>query len=164
VPSREENLSDLVLLDKDGDAILAIDDPNSLGTIKFLISTKVLCLVSPVFAPMFGPDFEEGQTIRQGGLILVRLGDDNASAMKAILKALHYHCTGEFDPVDAEELASIAVHCDKYNCRAALRPWIFCWFNNLERLTRSSEELAFSYLQPTSSMIPGTLQTYPQWH
>ncbi|KAH7333467.1 hypothetical protein BKA65DRAFT_45275 [Rhexocercosporidium sp. MPI-PUGE-AT-0058] len=52
-------MTDLISLDSSGDAVHAVGDPNTDGTIRFLISTKVLSLASLVFAKMFGPDFQE---------------------------------------------------------------------------------------------------------
>jgi len=146
IPSPVEKLDNLKSLDKDGDAILSIEDLSTHNTIQFLVSTKVLSLASPVFAKMFGPDFEEGHQLRREGLVHVRLGDDDATAMEIILKAVHYNYTKQLDAIDAEGLASLAIHCDKYNCRDALYPWISYWFNSFEQRTLSSQDLGFLVL------------------
>jgi hypothetical protein len=46
-------MTDLVLLDSNGNAVLAVRDPDIHKTVRFLLSTKVLSLASPVFAKMF---------------------------------------------------------------------------------------------------------------
>jgi hypothetical protein len=138
-------MTDLVSLDGSGDAVLAVGGPDTHGTVGFLISTKVLSLASPVFAKMFGPDFQEGQKICRGETIQVELGDDDSLAMEVILKALHYYKLNQC-PIDAERLASIAVHCDKYDCTGALSSWISYWFNNLILINRRPEELGFLLL------------------
>jgi hypothetical protein len=113
-------MTDLVSLDSNGDA----------ETVRFLIFTNVLSLAPPVFAKMFGPGFQEGHRICCGKTIQVEVVDNDALAMEVILKTLHYHKTNQC-PVDAERLASIAVHCDKYDCTGALSSWTSYWFNNL---------------------------------
>ncbi len=108
-------MTDLVLLDTSGDAVLA------------------------------GPEFQEGHKIHCGERIQVELGDDNSLAMEVILKALHYRKPNQC-AVDAERLASIAVHCDKYDCTGALSSWISYWFSNLTPITRRPEDLGFLLL------------------
>jgi hypothetical protein len=138
-------ITDLVSLDSSGDAVLAVGGPDIHRTVRFLISTKVLSLASPVFAKMFGPNFQEGHKIRCGERIQVELEEDDSLAMEVILKALHYHKPNQC-PVDAERLASIAVHCDKYDCTGALSSWISYWLNNLTPITRRPEDLGFLLL------------------
>jgi hypothetical protein len=131
-----------VSLDHDGDALLEVDDIDSPETLKFLVSTKVLRLSSPVFAGMFDSSFKEGQDLRNEGRVVVKLVDDNAHAMKTILEILHHHPPADIDPnKNAKELACIAIHCDKYDCRVALRPWTYYWFRDLETIQRSPMEL-----------------------
>ncbi|KAH8648207.1 hypothetical protein BGZ60DRAFT_423350 [Tricladium varicosporioides] len=136
--------SDLISLDSNGDAVLAVGDSQEI--VKFLISTKVLSLASPVFAKMFGPNFQEGHKLRCGENIEVRLEDDNALAMEVILKALHYYRINQRHPTDVEEMASIAVHCDKYDCAGALSPWISYWLNKFKPMTGPPEALGFLLL------------------
>ncbi len=46
-----------IVLDSSGDVIL------KLGTISLHVSSKVLSVASPVFLAMFGPHFQEGETL-----------------------------------------------------------------------------------------------------
>lgn len=129
-------------LDKHGDAILEIHDTDGPKTLRFLVSTNILRLASPVFAGMFGSGFVEGQSLRNEGHVVVKLVDDDAYAMKTILEILHHHPPAEIDAnKNAKEIASIAIHCDKYDCRTALRPWIYYWFRDLKTVHRSPIEL-----------------------
>jgi hypothetical protein len=69
------------------------------------VSTKVLKLASPVFATMFRPGFQEGNSLQsqpQSGsgsratdtfdLPVIHLYEDNTWAMEVLLNALHFRC------------------------------------------------------------------------
>ena len=78
---------DLVKLDPDGDAILVVEGPQG-AEVKFLISSKVLGLASPVFVKLFGPHFYEGMRMRESNCPELVIRDDDATAMRIILQAL----------------------------------------------------------------------------
>jgi hypothetical protein len=44
---------------------------------------------------------------------------------------LHFQNHAGYDMVKLETLAAIAVQCDKYDCKRALRPWISVWLSSL---------------------------------
>merc|ERR1711964_577307 len=140
--SRGVIAQELVSLDPHGDVILEINDNDSQEVLRLLVSTNVLRLSSPVFAGMFGSRFREGQNLHNEERGTVKLMDDNAFAMKTILEILHHPPPADIDPnKNAREIASIAIHCDKYDCRAALRPWTYYWFRDLGTGQRSPTEL-----------------------
>lgn len=91
---------------------------------------------------MFGLNFREGENLRNEGRVVIKLVDDNAHAIKTILEILHHQHPAEIDPnKNAKELACIAIHCDKYDCRSAIRPWTYYWFRDLETGQWSPTEL-----------------------
>lgn len=104
-----------IILDADGDAILDVAVVRSNKTFEFLISTKVLSLASPVFAKLFGPHFLEGSRLNRAECPHIKLYDDDPCALEVILKSLHYQGVDQLSAIDAKILASIAVHCDKYD-------------------------------------------------
>ena len=151
-------------LDHDGDVILEINDIDSQEVLRVVVSTNVLRLSSPVFAGMFGSRFREGQNLHNEERGTVKLMDDNAFAMKTILEILHHHPPADIDPTkNARELASIAIHCDKYDCRAALRPWTYYWFRDLGTGQRSPTELtlllvaAYRFDEPRQFSVVSTM-------
>ncbi|KAI9737228.1 MAG: hypothetical protein M1818_005760 [Claussenomyces sp. TS43310] len=146
VPSQDSEMSNVVALDPDGDAILDIRTSVTHKKASFLISTKVLSLASPVFARMFGPDFAEGRRIVRSDCPRIELGDDDADTMETVLEVLHYRSGEKAMFVNAARLADLAIHCDKYYCTNALRPWISYWFSTLDILTSSPEELGLLLL------------------
>lgn len=95
---------------------------------------------------MFGPHFEEGHRVRRGECPHIKLNDDDPHAMEAILRTLHYQSINQLHAIDAEMLATVAAHCDKYDCINALSPWMSYWLTNLENTTNSSEDFGFLLL------------------
>jgi hypothetical protein len=117
--------------DPDGDVLLRCKDQDTGSTKLFRVSSKVLRLASPVFANMFGPHFQEGHELRQDGCLVVELEEDDAPLMKIILDVLHYQADSGDHVMDAEKLAQLAIHCDKYDLTKALGPWVSTWFQNI---------------------------------
>ncbi|KAH6704278.1 hypothetical protein BKA61DRAFT_453774, partial [Leptodontidium sp. MPI-SDFR-AT-0119] len=71
------------------------------------------------FGYSFGPDFEERHKLRRGENVEIRLDEDNPDAKNIILRAIHYNKCCQCH-LDAEGLASVAIHSDKNDCTAAL--------------------------------------------
>jgi hypothetical protein len=95
---------------------------------------------------MFSPCFREGQDLFQGECPVIELEDDDASIMGLIVNILHYRAGDEDHIMNAERLARLAVHCDKYDCTKAVRPWVPIWFENLESMDQPNMEFAFKLL------------------
>jgi hypothetical protein len=123
---------DVLELDPDGDVILHVEDtdPEDGATTRFLVSSKVLSLASPVFNGMFSPQFSEGIRVRNGEVPCITLGEDDAATMETILRILHFqHDNDSFAGMTRESFASIAIHSDKYDCNKALRAWMRGWWD-----------------------------------
>lgn len=114
-------------LDPDGDIILVIEGQNAK---KFLVSSKILSLASPVFSKMLSPNFHEGMQMTDSNCLMISLHDDDPLAMETMLKIFHYKGPNLGGPMTAERLAVLAIHCDKYDCFQALKSWIHIWFSN----------------------------------
>ncbi|KAH0491868.1 hypothetical protein TgHK011_003271 [Trichoderma gracile] len=137
------SMSETVQLDPEGDAVLSI---NSSGVNnRYLVSSRVLSLASPVFSKLFGPNFKEGQETRRGDCPCISLEEDDPEAMGLILCILHFKCAQVPLTMKPKELATLAIQADKYNFNEALRPWAAQWCNNFEDLT-ASEDLGFMLL------------------
>ena len=116
-------------LDPDGDLILVVDGQNAE---RFLVSSKILSLASPVFSKMLGPNFREGTQMADSTCPTISLHDDDPLAMITMLGAFHYKERDPEIPMTAEELAVLAIHCDKYDCVKTVKPWILTWFSNFQ--------------------------------
>ncbi|KAB8235721.1 uncharacterized protein BDW43DRAFT_269478 [Aspergillus alliaceus] len=123
-------------LDPDGNVILLVEGQNAR---RFLVSSKVLTLASPMLAKLFSSNFYEGEQIASSHRPTIPLHGDDPAAMRTILEILHYREPEQVDPMDAERLAVLAINCDKYDCIKALRPWIINWFYGFPSLGTAEE-------------------------
>jgi hypothetical protein len=139
-------MSGILRPDPDGDAIFKLKDQKNDTTAYFRVSSKVLRLASRVFVGMFSPYFQEGQDLMKGKCPVIELEDDDASIMGLILNVLHYQAGREVHVMNAERLASLAIHCDKYDCVNALGAWVSHWFRNVERMSQPPQDFGFMLL------------------
>jgi hypothetical protein len=95
---------------------------------------------------MFGPRFKEGHQLLEEQSPVFELEEDDASLMGIILSVLHFRGSGDNDVIDAEKLARLAIHCDKYDLTNALGPWISFWFDKVERPSELSGKLGLILL------------------
>ncbi|KAL6883053.1 hypothetical protein HDV57DRAFT_470701 [Trichoderma longibrachiatum] len=135
--------AETVRLDPEGDATFILS--GSECPQEYLVSSKVLSLASPVFSKLFGPNFKEGQEIRRGDHPRISLEDDDPKAMGLILSILHHKSSQVPLKMEPEALATLAIHCDKYDCNEALRPWAAGWCSNSEDVN-AVEDLGFMLL------------------
>jgi hypothetical protein len=149
--------SELIVLDPEGDLILVVgydiieDDlsDDDIDMRRLRVSSKTLCLASSVFAAMLGPDFKEGQQLREywrkpessGCPPTITLGEDDAVAMDIILSALHFKIHRVKDFLSARVIAKIAIHSDKYGLNGALNPWINKWCDHQQFPLRAWSKL-----------------------
>lgn len=111
-----------------------------------------------MFSTKFGPNFSEGIEIRRGGCLCVNLEEDDPKAMEVILRILYYQCGDIPLSVEPKPLAVLAIHCDKYDCIRALRPWAAQWCSNHPRITEPEAFgfmllAAYMFRSPTFSSI-----------
>jgi hypothetical protein len=130
-----EQHSSAVLLDHEGDLVVIVRDPTQCKSRQFLVSSTKLAQASRVFATMLGPNFQEGAKLRaareqgSGRYPIVTLEEDNIDAMDFILSIMHSNSDRTMRNLTAEEIVTIALQVDKYDCAAALLPWINAWCN-----------------------------------
>lgn len=139
-----------ITFDPNGDVILVIpsgSDPSAVA--RFQANSVVLCLASPVFRAMLGPNsrFREGTNLKlaavAGGLqssgsnstpMELSLTDDDPDAFAVILRILHL----DFDNIptamsafgadeEQHKLHEMAIICDKYDMRHVLLFWLKLW-------------------------------------
>jgi hypothetical protein len=77
---------------------------------------------------------------------VIELEDDDPLLMGLILNVLHYRADGEDHVMNAEKLARLAIHCDKYDCVDASGPWVLYWFKDVERMSQSPRDVGFVLL------------------
>ncbi|KAE8423383.1 hypothetical protein BDV36DRAFT_290519 [Aspergillus pseudocaelatus] len=129
-------------IDPDGNVILLVE---GRSTARFLVSSKILSMASPMFAKLFDSNFSEGIQVASSSCPTISLYEDDIVAMRAILRILHYQEPRQDNPITAEAFAILAIHCNKYDCIRAIFPWTFKWFNDLESI-KTTEQYGYLLL------------------
>lgn len=119
--------SPMITVDPEGDVVLEFKDEC------LLVSSKVLSLVSPVFAAMFKPQFKEGIQFRLAGgeTLTVPLPEDDAKAFTLLCKVIHHRCDEIPAEPDISCLENLACICDKYHCTRAIINCCVLWLQKL---------------------------------
>lgn len=128
--SREESPPavepELIILHPDGDVILFVPGTD-LGK-RFLVSTAVLSITSPFFRVLLTSEsFKEGSEIKAGIGPTITLEDDDPDVMEILLSILHFKHHDEYNKLKHQMIEKICIHCDKYDCKDAIRPWVSAW-------------------------------------
>jgi hypothetical protein len=132
--------------DPEGDVVLRYSNLDSDTSVSIRVSSKILRLASKVFERMLSPPFKEGQDLLQNNSVVIELKDDDSSLMGLIMEILHYQADSEEQVVNAEKLARLANHCDKYDCTRAVSPWAATWFTKLEEQKSPHSQYGFQLL------------------
>ena len=122
---------DTITLSGDGDALLLVRDTSKNEQTPFLVSTGVVKSASDVFRRLFDGDFAESRMLSKGLCPRIPLHDDDDDTMAIILRILHHEIEFLPENLDLDQIASLAIHCDKYDCVGVLRPWLLAWLTRL---------------------------------
>jgi hypothetical protein len=121
------DLSGVETLDAEGDVILAFKSPESDLPEKYLASSRVLSLASPIFSKLLRGAFSQSDDSRNGATTCLTLEGDNSEAMATILRIIHFRRDSMPFDLAPLALAQIAILCDKYNVTDSLEAWIQIW-------------------------------------
>jgi hypothetical protein len=99
-----------------GDVLFELSDADH--TVRLLVFSKILSLVSPVFATMFASKFKEGlhDNAPSDAPPIVALPEDDAEAFTLFCKLSHHQTEGVPTRPSTVCLEKFAVICDKYDC------------------------------------------------
>jgi hypothetical protein len=120
--SNQPEISDYrgdVQIDESGDLTLIVGEQS--GQVRFLVSTSVLRLASPVWKAMITGQFRESSAKE------IPFPDDNATAMGVILHLAHLRYKKVPKSMDFSDLVGLAVICDKYDVVSIVRPFLEDW-------------------------------------
>ncbi|KAJ5785592.1 uncharacterized protein N7503_010804 [Penicillium pulvis] len=126
----DQCVSSVEAIDMQGDVIIVVQGSSPDKTRRFLVSTKVLGLASPVFLKLLGPRFLEGQQLAKTYRPEIALYQDSPAIMGVIFTILHYQEPEVISKMSTQWLVTFAIHCDKYNCTKALWPRAHIWLQN----------------------------------
>lgn len=120
-----------IQFDPEGDVTFVL--PCNEGTARFQINSSIVCLQSPVFRAMLGKHsrFKEARDLASrdaiGPPLEISIADDNPEALVVILRILHLQHDSVPVSLSEARLYQVAILCDKYDMRQALRTYLDKW-------------------------------------
>ncbi|RPB26217.1 hypothetical protein L211DRAFT_804956 [Terfezia boudieri ATCC MYA-4762] len=121
--------------DLEGDVLLTL--PSTSGIARFRVNSNILCIASPVFRAMLGAksQFRERAALSArtstSEPLELSLADDDPNALTVILRIIHLQYDWVPPSLNADQLYTIAVICDKYDMRQSLEVWLVNWISPL---------------------------------
>ncbi|KAK5658128.1 hypothetical protein OQA88_2684 [Cercophora sp. LCS_1] len=110
---------------------------SNLNPTEIIVSSTVLCLVSPVFKAMLTGPFHEARALATSQstsqLYDLVLPEDNAPTMTILLQVLHHRYDGLPTGLSPADLEKLAFAIDKYDCAQPFRHigaiWVARWLH-----------------------------------
>lgn len=122
-------------IDPRGDLILDVSSDSLERSIR--VSSKTLCLASPVFRTMLeSPHFHEGtalQTATEAHPTKMTLVGDDYQSLLMVLQAVHFKARKIPATVTLDEFYQLAVICDKYDLAEVFVPWVNVWKSDFDK-------------------------------
>ncbi|RBR24097.1 uncharacterized protein FIESC28_03096 [Fusarium coffeatum] len=115
------------------DAITSLQPYQENGNpneIQFRVSTKHLCIASPVFNRMIKGNFQESQP-NDVGLLEIRASDWNTRAFLILLDIIHGHHSQVPRNLDLDTVAQIGLLVDYYDCLEIVQVFFDHWHAHL---------------------------------
>lgn len=119
----EEPQESHIILDASGDLSLLVDEGENQVT--FRVSSKAMCLASPVWRVMLDPSgpFKEARPENDS----VLFPEDDAQALQILLYIAHLQFHSIPENLSFTQLLNLAIICDKYDTARLLFPWFHKW-------------------------------------
>lgn len=113
------------------------------------VSSRILCLASPVFNAMLRSSFKEAVDLvhhkTSSKPYCLDLPEDDAEAMTVFCKVTHFNIDDITETPTAAFLEKLAYVCDKYQCSGSMKyfgaVWVRNWFQNHDEKTTSIDDL-----------------------
>ncbi|VTO90221.1 unnamed protein product [Fusarium graminearum] len=98
--------------------------------IEFRVSTKHLCIASPVFSKMIKGNFQESQP-NDKGFLEIRASDWNTRALLVLLDIIHGHHRQVPRKLDLDTIVQIGLLVDYYDCLEIIEVFFDQWHAHL---------------------------------
>ncbi|KAM3066354.1 hypothetical protein ACMFMG_003137 [Clarireedia jacksonii] len=100
---------------------------NPVYKVRMVVSSKHMCLASPVFKAMLKGGFQEAEKLREKGKIEIPLPDDDAAAFKVLARLIHGRFSAIPSSVSLLLFTHIAILVDKYQMHEILQLSASSW-------------------------------------
>ncbi|KAF5986993.1 hypothetical protein FBULB1_2199 [Fusarium bulbicola] len=101
-------------------------EDGSPNEVEFRVSTKHLCIASPVFRKMIQGNFQESQP-NENGLFEIRTSDWNTRALLVLLDIIHGHHRQVPRDLDLDTVVQIGFLVDYYDCLEVVEIFFERW-------------------------------------
>lgn len=129
---------ELFEIDSTGDLLLDVSSPTSTRRIR--VSSKALCLASPVFRAMLAPSspFLEAQAIHSNPTapFEMYLEDDDYASLRLLMSVIHLRTRSVPATITVDALYRLAIVCDKYDAAEIFVPWVDIWTRAFTDITQ----------------------------
>ncbi|KAF5637139.1 hypothetical protein F52700_4876 [Fusarium sp. NRRL 52700] len=122
VKKKKKTLTDL----KKIESLQPYREDGSPNELEFRVSTKHLCMASPVFRKMIKGNFQESQP-NENGLFEIRTSDWNSQALLVLLDIIHGHHRQVPQDLDLDTIAQIGLLVDYYDCLEVVEIFFDRW-------------------------------------
>ena len=119
-----------IFIDSSGDLRLITKAGDRRKT--FFVSSKAMCLASPVWRAMLDPKGHFIEARPSNKEILCE--DDDEGALSILLDITHFRFLKVPESLNYGQLLQISILCDKYDIVTLARPWLSKWVADLEDL------------------------------
>ncbi len=131
-PSKTQDVEEpTVRVDPFGDLRLLVQSGEKRRT--FLVSSKVMCVASPVWRAMLDPKSHFKEASPGNGEVLFE--DDDQEALSIVLNIAHMRFLEIPQSLKYHQLLQVSIICDKYDIVTLVRPWLPKWLEELEYLS-----------------------------
>ncbi|ORY01979.1 hypothetical protein BCR34DRAFT_438224, partial [Clohesyomyces aquaticus] len=134
------------------------EEAESIPTLEpqqYLVSSKALCLVSPVFRAMLKGGFRESLRLENHthASHFIPIYDDDTQAMATFCGAAHFQTHLIPSQPSTEFMDKFATICDKYNSTGAFRYHATAWLHNWIRLFGTMDNFTDSSLNDLGRLL-----------
>lgn len=132
-----------VEIDPSGDFVLHVS--SEIADYHLRVSSKALCLASPVFREMLEPPVvREGQVVQPTSLessFEMKLEQVNYDALLIVLNAVHHRVRKIPKSLSFDEFYHLAIVCNQYDLAELFVPWVPVWKSKLGEVP--GDEMAY---------------------
>ena len=137
--------------DRRGDLTLRVGPPDAITSNSFLVCSRTMARISPVFDRMLYGSFVESKSATDGGAKgwVVDLPADDPASLAILVRIAHGHFNEVPKALSIDTLYSLTTLTHYYDATPALIPWIDTWLVSVDDIWRDSDVLMPKFLWVT---------------
>ncbi|KAI1397247.1 hypothetical protein F4819DRAFT_490701 [Hypoxylon fuscum] len=130
----------LIEFDRHGDLKLRVGPPNGTASNSFLVCSRALARISPVFDRMLYGSFSEAKPADSEDWV-VELPEDDPASLAILIRIAHGRFSEVPKVLPIDRLYTLTTLTHYYDATEALVPWIDTWLASVDDILRDSNML-----------------------